>query len=176
MGMSKLGLKKLTVDNWLTGETFMSGIVSVSLRDGSQSPITAEQWAERFLKIRLSEEVPVDILERFEIARGAALYGFFFYPLFTQALLGLLVVAEAAVSTRCDDLNIPSRLKTLDDKLTYLHDERKLGLDEYDKWDLIRKVRNLTVHSKHQNILLPMDVRWFFYHIAERINLLFALK
>jgi hypothetical protein len=172
--MSKLGIKKLTPENWLTGETFMSGIVSVSLRDGSKSPISAEDWAKRFLRIRLSEKVPVEIVERFEIARGTAVYGFFFYPLFTQALLGLLVVSEAAVATRCDDLKTPRRIKNFGDKLTYLRDDGKLSADEVEKWGLIRELRNLAVHSKHQNILLPMDVRWFFHHIAERINLLFA--
>jgi hypothetical protein len=172
--MSKLGIKKLTPENWLIGETFMSAIVSVSVRDGSKTSISAEDWAEWFLKIQLSEKVPVQIVDRFEIARDTAVYGFFFYPLFTQALLGLLVVSEAAVSTRCDDLETPRRVKKFEDKLTYLRDAGKISADEYDKWGMIRKLRNLAVHSKHQNILLPMDVRWFFHHIAERINLLFA--
>ena len=162
--MTKLGIKKLTLDNWLTGETVMSAFVSLSLRDGSKVPITADQWAERFLRLQLSEQVPVEIADRFDIARGAAVYGNFFYPLFTQALLGLLIVTEAAVSTKCDDLSAPRRVKTFEQKLTWLRDLEEISQEEYEKWQFIRKLRNLSVHSKDQNILLPIEVRWVFYH------------
>jgi hypothetical protein len=173
--MGNLGVKQLNTTNWLEAEAVMSAFVSLSLRDGAKSPITAQDWLERFTSLRLSQTVPSHVVERFEIARGVAIYGYFFYPLFTQALVSLLIVAEASISTKFKLIGPPKRRRRfrLVEKLDYLLAENAISPDEHEKWQFIRQMRNLAVHSDSQMILMPGDVLSLSRNIVDRINFLF---
>ena len=75
--MSGLGFKALSIENWLEPEPFLSVIKTLSAADGTIIEISREQWLNRFLKPQLNAVVPFEIRKLFEVARGAATYGYF---------------------------------------------------------------------------------------------------
>jgi hypothetical protein len=95
--MAELRFKRLTVDNWQRPDPGLSIFVRLSLQDGSTRPISGDDWAREILAIELSERVPLEIRRLFAVARGALVYGYFFYPLYTLGAEQLFRVAEAAV-------------------------------------------------------------------------------
>ena len=59
--------------------------------------IAPDKWLSEFLKSQLEENVPEEIMRLFEVARGAAIYGYFFYPQYALAIGQLFRVAESAL-------------------------------------------------------------------------------
>ncbi len=141
--MNKLGFKKLSAENWLEPESVMSAFVTLSLKDFTKSPISADEWVNRFLKPQLDPTVPFEIHKLFEVARGAAAYGCFFYPLYTLAGEQLYRVAEAAVSAKCKLLGAKSRkVRSFQNKISFLHEENVILQQDWIWWDSIRHLRN----------------------------------
>jgi hypothetical protein len=103
--MSKFGFKKITPSNWLDPDKVLRGFVKMS-STGAQ-PLTADDYLRHILSPELIESVPKDVRALFEVARGAMIYGYFFYPLFTLAAEQLFRVSEAAVSHKCKALGAP---------------------------------------------------------------------
>jgi hypothetical protein len=72
------GVKHLTAENWAqpdeTGHAF-----------GAINSATGERrepgWAEQFLAAELNDAVRVEIRDMWQVARGLALSGWFYYPL-----------------------------------------------------------------------------------------------
>ena len=58
---------------------------------------TSDYWVEAHLKPRLGPNVPSDVVALFEVARGAMIYGWFFYPIITLGAEQCLRVLEAGV-------------------------------------------------------------------------------
>jgi hypothetical protein len=84
----------------LEPEEILKEFVNLS-SDGHLRSITSEEWAQRILEPHLSLAVPPEIQRLFEVAQGAILYGYFFYPLYTLALEQVFRVVETAVSDKC---------------------------------------------------------------------------
>src|SRR2546423_7399041 len=95
-----LGIKALTIENWLQPDPTSTIFVQLSHSDGSVSPMSGEDWAAQFLTPSLAATVPEELRKLFEVARGAMAYGYFFYPLYALAGEQLYRVAEAAVSEK----------------------------------------------------------------------------
>lgn len=108
-------MKQLTIDNWNEIDPIIaSGVfVRVSLADGSVETVTSRHWVERSLRPQLSPEVPEAVVDLFDIARGAILYGVCFYPLFTLGLEQILRVQEAAARARAVLLGVSRRQTSL---------------------------------------------------------------
>ena len=68
--------------------------------------MTGEDWARAFLNVELKEHVPEPVSDLFAIARGALLYGWFFYPLFRLGEEQLYRVVEAAAKERYRQLEV----------------------------------------------------------------------
>jgi len=90
------GFKRISVASWQEPDlpnTFF-GYVS-------------DSWVEAHLKHQLGSQVPADLAALFEVARGAMIYSWFFYPLATLGTEQCSRVLEAGVRIRCKNLGVP---------------------------------------------------------------------
>jgi hypothetical protein len=156
--MESLRFKQLTVDNYQQPDPVLTAFVRMSEKDGSTRTLTGEDWAEKILAVELSEQVPLEVRRLFAVARGALLYGYFFYPLYTLGAEQLFRVAESAVGHKCRNLGVPAKKledMTFQKRLSHLVDEGVIPASDHRRWDALRHLRNLTSHPKDQTILLP---------------------
>ncbi len=171
--MANLGIKELTVSNWLTQDVVLTYFVNL-LPDGSTKPITGEMYAETILSIKLKEDVPIEIQKLFEVAKGAMLYGFMFYPLFTLGMEQICRVAETTVSHLCKLKQAPKRIKVFKEKIDWLIENSVIPENDRSFWEFVRMNRNFSSHPKMQTILSPGSNFEIIQSIALRINSLFG--
>ena len=169
--MSKLGFKEINPSNWLERDEVLKGFVKIT-PSGSQS-LTAHDYLNHILKPILSESVPEDVRRLFEVARGAMVYGYFFYPLYTLAAEQLFRVTETAITHKCKLSGTPKSEKFFKQKLKYLLDNGVISNSEYAQWDSVRNLRNITSHPKHQLIFTPGDAIGILENICKQVNFLF---
>jgi hypothetical protein len=74
--------KRLTEANWREPDLASEAFGEINLATGERRPMTAERWVQRILAVGLSEDVPAEVKDLCEVARGVLLYGYFFYPLY----------------------------------------------------------------------------------------------
>jgi len=172
--MTELGFKKLTVDNWLLPDEVSSMFVSVSSVDGQIRPVKGEDWLRAILQPQLNETVPLEVRKLFEVARGALVYGYFFYPLYTLAGEQLFRVAEAAVTYKCKAVVAPNSIRNFQQKVDCLVNQGIIPEEDKVHWDGIRGFRNITSHPKRQSFLLPGMVIGILERITTDINNLFS--
>jgi Domain of unknown function (DUF4145) len=173
--MNRIGFKKLSAENWLEPESVMSAFVTLSLKDSTKSPISADAWLDRFLKPQLDSTVPFEIHRLFEVARGAAAYGYLFYPLYTLAGEQLYRVAEAAASAKCKLLRAKTRkVKSFQNKISFLHEQNVILQQDWIWWDSIRHLRNFASHPGRQVIMMPHDALYNVASVANHVNDLFV--
>lgn len=102
------------------------------------------------LRPALGPNVPADITNLFDVARGAMLYGSFFYPLFTLGLEQVFRAAESAVTAKCRAIGIPRSEKTFEKRLGALHTRGVLSTQEHSRWTALRCLRNIASHPERQ--------------------------
>lgn len=160
-------IKNITIDNWLEPEDVAKLFVEMN-----GISMSGHDWANHILKPALAGNVSNDVKEMFEVARGAMLYGYFFYPLYALAGEQLSRVAEAAITHKCLELSAPKKLR-FEEKINWLAKQSVLSDEEKDYWHTIRKYRNEVSHPKFQNKLPPGAVLGLLINFVKRINLLF---
>lgn len=156
--MDDLGFKRLTSDNWLEPDAVLSIFVRLSLQDGSTRTLSSDEWAQKFLDVELSEAVPLEVRRLFAVARGALVYGYYFYPLYTLGTEQLFRLAETAVGRKSRDIGLSStKLKKLNFKgrVTQLIESGVIHPSAQLRWDALWDLRNLTSHPEDQTILPP---------------------
>jgi hypothetical protein len=172
----ELGFKGLTVENWLTPDPALELFVRMSIVGPIQ--ITPDQWAEKFLAVRLDVKVPRDVRRLFAVARSVFVYGAFFYPLYGLGEERLFVVADAAVLHRYRGaggaLQANGQWPRYVERLQWLHDEALFDADSFERWQALRKLRNLAAHPEQQTVLPPGQALEMLTTIARDINALFA--
>lgn len=173
--MSEFGFKEITLENWSQPDPIHSYFVKLS-PSGEAFPMSGEDWVRPLLKPKLSETVPHDIKALLEVARGAMVYGYFFYPLWTLGAEQLFRVTEAAVSHKCKSLEAPKSKKRFEDRIDWLENEKAVSSTDKEKLHYIRKLRNVTSHPESQSILTPGLVIPLLKDIALIINSIFATK
>lgn len=94
-----MGFKPLTPTNWLQPDP-TSGIFGRVSPVAGPMRMDGEDWARRFLAVELASHVPEPVRDLFAVARGALVYGWFFYPLFKLGEEQIYRVAEAAARQR----------------------------------------------------------------------------
>lgn len=110
------GIKALTVDNWRSVDPMSVTLVELDTASGRFQRITHERWIEWFLEPQLNHNVPGEVRTMFDVARGAMLYGCFFYPLYTLGTEQLYRVADAATWHRCRQLGKPLPMQARSEK------------------------------------------------------------
>jgi hypothetical protein len=169
--MSKFGFKKITPSNWLDPDKVLRGFVKMS--STRAQPLTADDYLRHILSPELIESVPKDVRALFEVARGAMIYGYFFYPLFTLAAEQLFRVSEAAVSHKCKALGAPKSKRKFIEKIEWLINNGIIPSSELIRWDAIRNLRNAASHPERQSILAPGNAIGLLEGISRQINSLF---
>lgn len=144
---------------------------------------TSDYWVEAHLKPQLGPNVPSDVVALFEVARGAMIYGWFFYPIITLGAEQCLRVLEAGVKACCENHCIPTKKRnkkgelldtSYSDNLGKLEKHRIIPEGEENLWKVARKVRNLTSHPERQIILTPGITWGILQATADRLNVLFS--
>jgi hypothetical protein len=142
---AKYGFKEITTDNWLAPDEIWRHFLGV----------TSQSWIERNLEPTLNETVPMDVRKLFEVARGALIYGYFFYPLCTLANEQLYRIMEAAVTHKCKGMGAPKSLEKFYEKVEWLITKGVIPLQEKGWWNAVRDLRNMTSHPERQMIAPP---------------------
>ncbi len=177
--VSQLKVKKLNKENWLIVDPDGSSFLSIEHDEGTISRTSGEDWLELFLRPQLSENVPKDIHDLFEVVRGSLPYGYFFYPLFTLASEQLYRIGETAIGLKYIGVGGPPKSVkgkdvSLYDQLIWLRDNNYLSTWDWKDWNIVRKGRNYFSHPKSPDVFPPGAVVAFVNSMVERINKLFS--
>src|SRR5215475_3336339 len=168
-------MKSLTKENWLKADPSILIFEKLNLRTGQSSSISQEEWAERFLRHKLSKDVPDEIVALFEVATGAMLYGYFFTPLYTLGLEQVFRVAEAAITAKCKQIVMSAKqMKKFESKIDGLVAAGILTADEGKRRHALRNMRNRSTHREQQEIWFPQSVLRILAGLVEDINQLFS--
>lgn len=147
--------KKLGPKNWRRRDKACDPFVR-RYKEKSRK-ITNDQFASIILERSLSQKVPVEVRNLFEVAQGAMCYGCYFYPLYTLGSEQMYRVSEAAVNQKCKSLNIPRNIKSFRGRLNWLRDNNFLSKQKFVQWDAGRQLRNSASHPNRQSIYTPFD-------------------
>lgn len=143
---------------------------------------TPAEWVGLYLQPQLTSSVPKEIVTLLEVARGAMIYGWFFYPLVTLGAEQCWRVLQAGVRLRCQQLGIQTKRKDRGGRewntSFFENVSALLGsnlVTELDKprWDAVRRLRNSTSHPDRQMILDPGQGRQVLGMAVEVLNDLF---
>lgn len=176
--MTDLGFKQVTADNWLEPDPMSTIFVSL-LPDGQTQPTSSDEWLQLILEPQLADAVPEEVRRLFEVARGAMVYGYLFYPLYTLAAEQLFRVADAAVFHKCKLLGYQEQRRPgkerdpLAIKIDWLIKQLGLTSDDRMRWQSIRQLRNYVSHPDQQTIMIPAWSVRILRDITENINQLF---
>ncbi len=173
--MTKSPFKVLSVENWLKPDPLMNALQGFSHLPEGFEPKHAERWINEILEVSIDEHLPTEIQEMFAVARGTAIYGLFFYPLFTVADEQMDRLAETAISLRCIAAGAPLNLRKMSAKINWLAKNGILLKKDREMWDTKRELRNSASHSCGQKILWPGPVGSLKI-CAEDIEALFGLR
>lgn len=162
-------MKKLSADNWLQPDGPVSG--------GS------EAWRDAFLNIHLDARVPAEIAAMFDAARGAMIYGRFFAPLVSLGVEHCYRLLEAAARVRCGQLGLEVDFTdkqgkrhdlSFDHKLRQLQAQGALEVEDIERWQQARELRNWAADPAHQAVLTPSHGVTALMRTAELLGKLFA--
>lgn len=167
-----LPFKNLTVENWSESDPTSGILVSVSPRTGVQA-MTGDAWAEEFLRPQLDADVPAPIRELFEVARGACLYGWFFYPLYVLAEEQMFRVADAALAHAHVEAGETGEL-SFQARVDWAISRGLIAGRDGNRWMAIVDLRNLTSHPLGVSIAPQTDALHTLRLLARCINEIFG--
>mgnify|MGYP001264884658 CR=1 FL=1 len=170
--MTGFGFKEINLNNWLEPDDTLRGFVRIS-PDGQSHTITGVEYLQFILEPKLHLSVPSEVHGLFEVARGAMIYGYFFYPLYTLAVEQLFRVVEAALAHKCKTLGAPKSRKTFEKRIEWLVKEGVISREDSARWHAARQMRNATSHPKSQMILAPGNAIGILERVSNDINSLF---
>lgn len=144
--------KRLSRDNWREEEPHIQ-LVSITSASGVQKTPSADDIAAEITAPELSDRVPRNIQELFEVAQGAMCYGSLFYPMFTLGNEQMWRVMEAALMTRAEELGAPSTArKSFSAALNWFNKKSLMPADRVDRWKAAKDLRNMSSHTKRQSL------------------------
>jgi hypothetical protein len=167
------GFKRITVSNWKAADEIL------------QYPylVPDEIWVKACLKPALDSTVPKAVIEIFEVARGAMIYGWFFYPLITLAAEQCNRVLEAGARARCEQLGLPIKIRKRNGELRdvafaalvdLLAKHGALSKSDRVRWDAGRRLRNSASHPSSQSIISTGMAISSLESTVELVNKLFT--
>jgi hypothetical protein len=171
--MQDLGYKRITKETWLKPDRISTSFL-ISSEPEVDDIKKGEAYLDMILRPRLNADVPIEVRKLYEVARGALVYGYFFYPLYTLACEQLFRVGETAITFRCKIVNPQLVKETFQRKIEFLFEKGILEDLEKQRWHSLRKLRNISSHPEDQSIYPPGPVIGILSHMAEDINSLFS--
>lgn len=166
------GFKALTAENWMEADPTNGNFVRLSAIAGPVA-MTETDWARQFLSVRLHEQVPAEIVDLFAVARGAMLYGWFFYPLFRLGEEQLYRVAETAARMAYQARGGARSSPRFTEAIAFLVEHHAISADDQVRWDALRQLRNLASHPALQSVMPPGAVLGILMNVAKDIDRLF---
>jgi len=167
--MESLGFKLITSENW--NKPDKTTVVLTSPLDYDVE-CGYPPYLDRILIPQLNSEVPIEIRRLFEVARGAMVYSYFFYPLYTLAADQLFRVGEAALVLKSKKLGYSKKDVRLSALIKYLEEKEVFDDEKTKRWEALRFLRNKTSHRQDQSIYWPAAVLELLENITEDINAL----
>jgi hypothetical protein len=168
---ARLGIKQLTLANLTEPDPANRNVVMYSHFLEGMVPMESGDWARLFLGFELDDHVPAEVRDLFEVARGAILYDWFFYPMFQLGQEQLFRVSEAAAKQCCKVLghDRPSFYNAIE----YLVDQGTISADAQQRWEAARKLRNSSSHPERASVMPPGAIASMVETTATDINGLF---
>jgi hypothetical protein len=158
------GVKIITIENW-------------NEPDDRALPLEAKSGQgliELILEPKLDNSVPEDIIEMFEVARSAIVYGYYYYPLYTLGAEQIYRVGESAVRHKLDSIKIKNNTQKFANCIDLLKDNLCIDMISYNRWDSVRRLRNSSSHSKNRSIFPPIMIIGLMKVFVEETNRLFS--
>jgi hypothetical protein len=143
------------------------------VKTGETRPIDFDERRRHMLGVNITEQAPLEVRRMFEVARGAVVYGYFFYPLHALGAEQLFRVAEAAVTLKCEQMGAETERMRFVDKIKYLVGAGAVPAQEEDVWQGIRGMRNAASHPNIQTMFDSADALVLLRLVAGKINSLF---
>ena len=109
--MANLGYKKINIKNWNEPDK-LSTAYFTKIKKGKVIHWTGEDWVRAIMKPKLSKKVPLEIRKLYEVTRGAMVYGYYFYPLYTLAGQQLFRIVDSACLLKCQELNPDKKFRS----------------------------------------------------------------
>lgn len=133
-----------------------------------------DDWARAFLAVELKSHVPEEIRELFDVARGAMLYGWFYYPHYVLGESQLHRITEAAVKACYRRLHGPRQRPSFAHAVEWLAQKGVIKHEDLDRWGGVRELRNAGSHPHRASVMPPGHVLRILTATAHDINRLFA--
>lgn len=156
-----LQFSRITPENWLLPDR----------KNYAPFGISQDAWIQLFLAAKLKPTVPKDVVRVFEIARGAMIYSWFFFPLATLGLEQCTRVGEFAIRERCRTL--PGKPGTFAENLATLLAAGVISAEDESRWQAMRSLRNDSSHLDGFTLTDPGEASWCMNSVVELINSLF---
>lgn len=171
-------MKIITAENWQEMDPMCEAFVALDTVNGQEQPFFPDYWLRIVFSPQIIDAVPEDIRKLFEVARGAMLYGYFYYPLFALGRDQLHRVADVALSTKYlaaggEEKTKKGGFHTLKHKINWLHSKGHLNDDACNEWEWVRDVRNEGTHRDFAGTYPPGPAVDALEETADRINRLF---
>jgi len=173
--MADVGFKKITLENWSQPDPIYNDFIKLSA-NGEPLQMSTEDWIAPLLIPSLSNNVPIDVRALFAVARGAMVYAYYFYPLWTLGIEQHYRVVEAAVSHKCNELGAPRAKRRFVDKIDWLETAKSISFADKKALNEIRELRNMSSHPDRQSILSPSVAISLLETISTVINSIFDCK
>lgn len=171
--MKDLRFKKLDETNWLEPDKAMQSFGHID-NNGNLQSLGSSDWLEQIFAPRLDDNIPEDIHILFETARGAMIYGYFFYPIFSFSSEQFTRIAETAINKKCEEVGTPKTVQGFRKKIRWLVNNTFISKESAGKWQRIVFLRNHYSHPTFQNIVFPSMAIDLMTEVAGSINELFA--
>lgn len=162
--------KDLTPENWLNEDDIFESLRAIG------GDFDTQRWAQSVLTLQMGQVVPEPVRDLYGVARGALLYGSFFYPMFTLGLEQLYRVTEAAVGAKCKAMQAPSSKRSYAQRVAWLKQQGIIPQRDTRRWVFYRQMRNSRSHPDMQMLLTPGQVLEQFNWVLESVNRLFPLR
>jgi hypothetical protein len=140
---------------------------------GAVVSMDGDDWARQFLAVEVKEHVPDEVRELFAVARGAALYGWFYYPMFYLGEEQLHRVMETAAKAAYRQLGGTIAKPRFAEVIDWLVRRRAIHPEDAERWHGVRWLRNAASHPERQSVVGPPAVLAMFKAGAHDMNRLF---
>jgi len=174
-------IKRITAANWQHPDK-----TTMLLLEMTAVAKTTKQWVEAFLRPTLNPTAPKEIAKLLEVARGAMIYGWYFYPLSTLGAEQCWRVMEAGVRVRCQQVGI-STVKTVKkgklkgqvkensfgENIEALVRRGKISVPDQSRWKAAKDLRNSASHPERQTIWDSWQALGILHNCVDFLNDLF---